>query len=397
MNHTNLNRNGRTNNLVWIIAGGLAIILGGILLATVVPLILPEQGSAEAQQVDGLFRFMFAIGGAIFLLVNGVLAFSIIRFRARSNDISDGPPIQGNTTLEFVWTLIPAIIVTILTLYSYSVWTSIRSEKPNEQVVNATGQRFAWAFTYEVSPETLPSDVTVDQLPEDVRAAFNDGGTLTFNHPQLHTWVGQPVNVLLHTQDVNHAFWIPSMRVKQDLLAGRVTDIRFTPIEAGVYRIVCAELCGSGHGDMAGQVDEAGNLTGAWLVVHPDEETYLREFYEPEARTVLFPPEDPVELGRQILASGTYPCATCHTLDDLGWSGVVGPNLNTIGTRAATRVGGQTAEEYLHNSIRHPGEFIVPGYSNQMPQFNPEPNQTNYMPEDHLNAIVAYLLTQTQE
>ncbi len=397
MNQTNLNRNGRTNNLVWIIAGGLAIIFGGILLATLAPIILPQQGSAEAQQVDGLFRFMFAIGGAIFLLVNGVLAFSVIRFRAPSNDISDGPPIQGNTTLEFVWTLIPAIIVTILTLYSYSVWTSIRSEKPNEQVVNSTGQRFAWAFTYDIREDTLPSDVTVDQLPEDVRVAFADEGTLTFNHPQLHTWVGQTVNVQLHTQDVNHAFWIPSMRVKQDLLAGRVTDVRFTPIEAGVYRIVCAELCGSGHGDMAGQIDAEGNLTGAWLVVHPDEETYLREFYEPEARTVLFPPEDPVELGRQILVSGTYPCATCHVLDDLGWTGNIGPNLNTIGTRAATRVGGQTAEEYIHNSIRVPGEFIVPGYSNQMPQFNPEPNQTNYMPEDHLNAIVAYLLTQTQE
>ena len=397
MNQTNLNRNGRTNNLVWIIAGGLAIILGGILLATLSPLILPEQGSAEAQQVDDLFRFMFAIGGGIFLLVNGVLAFSVIRFRARSNDISDGPPIQGNTTLEFVWTLIPAIIVTILTLYSYSVWTSITSEKPNEQVVNVTGQRFAWAFSYDVSTDTLPSDVSLDQLPEDVRVAFNDGGTLTFNYPQLHTWVGQPVNVLLHTQDVNHAFWIPSMRVKQDLLAGRVPEVRFTPVEAGVYRIVCAELCGSGHGDMAGQVDAEGNLTGAWLVVHPDEETYLREFYEPEARTVLFPPEDPVELGRQLLVSGTYPCATCHVLDDLGWTGNIGPNLNTVGTRAATRVSGQTAEEYLHNSLRVPGEFIVPGYSNQMPQFNPEPNQTNYMPEDHLNAIIAYLLTQTQE
>lgn len=398
MNPSNTNRNGGSGNLIWIVMGGVAIIAGGYLLSTFTPNILPPASSAEGQQVDELFRFMLAIGGAIFLLVNGVLAYSIIRFRARANDYSDGPPIQGNTTLEFVWTLIPAIIVTVLTIYAYSVWTNITAVKPNEQIVQSTGQRFAWTFTYDITENEL-SDVGVnrEELPEDVNVAFNDGGQVTFNHPQLHTWVGQPVHVQLHTQDVNHAFWIPGMRVKQDLLAGRVTDLRFTPVEVGVYRIVCAELCGSGHGDMAGQVDEQGNLVGAWLIVHPDEETFLREFYQPEARKVLFPPEDPVQLGRQILAGGTYPCFSCHVLDDLGWVGNIGPSLNDIGNRAVTRNPAETAEEYLIHSIRRPGDFIVPGYGNLMPQFNADPAQTNYMPDEHLNAIVAYLLTQKQD
>ena len=395
MNPSNTNRSGTSVSLVQIVIGGILIIAGGFFIGTLTPNIVPVEGSAEAQQVDGLFRFMLVIGAAIFLLVNGVLAVSIIRFRARANDYSDGPPIQGNTTLEFVWTLIPAIIVTVLTLYAYSVWNNITSVKPNEQVVDVTGQRFAWTFTYDVTEADLGDlGVAREQLSEDVNASFVDGGALTFNYPQLATWVGKPVHVQLHTQDVNHAFWIPGMRIKQDLLAGRVTDIRFTPIEAGVYRIVCAELCGSGHGDMAGTVDANGNLRGAWLIVYEDEETYMREFYRPEAQNVLFPPEDPVALGRQILAAGSYPCASCHVLSDLGWQGNVGPNLDDIGNRAATRRGGFTAEEYLANSIRHPGEYVVPGYGNLMPQFNPDPAQTNYMPDDHLDAIVAYLLTQ---
>jgi cytochrome c oxidase subunit 2 len=395
MNPSNTNRSGTSVSLVQIVIGGILIIAGGFFIGTLTPNIVPVEGSAEAQQVDGLFRFMLVIGAAIFLLVNGVLAVSIIRFRARANDYSDGPPIQGNTTLEFVWTLIPAIIVTVLTLYAYSVWNNITSVKPNEQVVDVTGQRFAWTFTYDVTEADLGDlGVAREQLSEDVTASFVDGGALTFNYPQLATWVGKPVHVQLHTQDVNHAFWIPGMRIKQDLLAGRVTDIRFTPIEAGVYRIVCAELCGSGHGDMAGTVDANGNLRGAWLIVYEDEETYMREFYRPEAQNVLFPPEDPVALGRQILAAGSYPCASCHVLSDLGWQGNVGPNLDDIGNRAATRRGGFTAEEYLANSIRHPGEYVVPGYGNLMPQFNPDPAQTNYMPDDHLDAIVAYLLTQ---
>ncbi len=107
----NLNSNGRSMSLMWIIAAGLAIILGGLLIASFTPAIFPTQGSTQAQQVDNLFRFMLAIGGSIFLLVNGVLLYSVIRFRARKGDNSDGPPIHGNTTLEFTWTVIPAVIV----------------------------------------------------------------------------------------------------------------------------------------------------------------------------------------------------------------------------------------------------------------------------------------------
>lgn len=389
------NSGGRSVNLIWIIAAGLAIILGGLLLASFTPMIFPPSGSVEAEQVDSLFRFMLFIGGAIFLLVNGLLLYSVIRFRARKGDNSDGPPIQGNTTLEFTWTVIPAIVVLVLTIYSFQVWTSITTPKENEQIVHVVGQRFAWSFTYDVPVDALPEGVSLDQLPEPVRAVYDSGNVMRITSSQLHTWVGQPVHTLLDTQDVNHSFWIPGMRIKQDLLAGRQTDVRFTPDEAGVYRIVCAELCGPGHGEMAGMVtDNGATLQGAWLIVHPDEQTFLREFFNPEALSVLFPPEDPVELGRQILASGKYPCSACHALASLGWVGVQGPNLQGIGSRAGNRVSGETGEQYIHDSIRHPTNYIVPGFQPIMPQFNAEPGEANFMPEEDLQAIIAFLLTQ---
>lgn len=389
-----LNTNGRSSSLVWIIAAGLAIILGGLALASFTPSIFPVEGSVQAQQVDALFRFMLFIGGAIFLLVNGVLLFSILRFRAKKGDMSDGPPIHGNTTLEFVWTVIPAVIVLVLTIYSFQVWTSITAPQENEQVVNVVGQRFAWTFSYDITDDELPDGLTVAQLPEQTQEIFANGDALNFSSSQLHTWVGQPVHVLLNSPDVNHSFWIPGMRIKQDLLPGRQTDIRFTPIEEGVYRIVCAELCGSGHGAMAGTVGDDGSLQGAWLVVHADEQAYLREFYNPEAQKVLFPPEDPVELGRQLLASGQYPCSTCHALSSLNWTGAQAPNLDGIGTRAATRVSGETADQYLHDSIRHPTNYVVPGFQPIMPAFSDDPAALTYMSEEDLNAIVAFLLTQ---
>lgn len=402
MNQPNsASKSGRNSSLpIIIIAVTIALIIGAALITSLQPLFFPIAGSAEAVQVDQLFGVMLFIGGIIFLLVEGMLVFSLLRFRAKPGDMSDGPPIGGNSTLELVWTAIPAVVVVILTIYSYSVWVNIQSVKPNEQTINVVGARFAWTFSYELNQRNLPRDIQLSDLAPEMQEQVREG--MVINYPQMATWVNQPVHALLTTQDVNHAFWIPGMRVKQDLLAGRTTYTRFTPIEAGVYRVVCAELCGSGHGAMAGQVVETvdadgnpvQNLTGAWLVVYPDEETYLREFFEPEAMKVLFPPEDPALLGRAVLDSGAYPCATCHVLGDLGWTGTIGPNLDGIGLRAETRVSGETAEEYLIESLRNPHSFLVAGYGALMPQFNPDPSQTNYMPDSDLNAIVAYLLAQ---
>jgi cytochrome c oxidase subunit 2 len=349
------------STVMWIIAGFLLLVFGGLLIAETTPLLFPPQASAQAQQVDELFKFLLAVGGAIFLLVQGVLIVAIFRFRARKGDRTDGVNMHGNTTLEVVWTLIPAAIVLIITVYSYQVWVDTRAARADEQTVHATGARFVWTFAYD--------------------DPVND---VTISSKELHTYVGQPVLMQLSTDDTQHAFWIPSMRIKQDLLPGRTTEVRFTPIRAGSYPIVCAELCGSGHGQMR-----------AVVVVHPDEATYL-SWFDDAVNTLLNPPEDPVERGRAILAAGAYPCAGCHTLDDLGWVGLTGPSLNGVGDRAARRVPGQSAEEYLDRSLYHPGEYLVPGFGNLMPQFQPgDPAAPNYMsPDDHL-AVIAYLCMQT--
>ncbi len=286
---------------------------------------------------------------------------AIIRFRARKGDRTDGVSMHGNTTLEVVWTLIPAVIVLVITIYSYQVWVNTRAARADEQTVQATGARFVWSFAYQ--------------------DPVND---LIINSKELHTYVGQPVRIEMTTDDSQHAFWIPAMRIKQDLLPGRTTEVRFTPTRAGSYPIVCAELCGSGHGQMR-----------ATIVVHPDEATYVA-WFDDAVNTALNPPADPVERGRALLAAGVYPCSGCHVLDDLGWQGLTGPSLNGVGDRAGRRVPGETAEEYLDRSIYFPGEYLVPGFGNLMPQFQPsDPAGPNYMPPDDHSAIVAYLCTQT--
>lgn len=374
------------STLVWIVVGGLAIIFGGYLISTLTPSLLPEQASGEAEQVDSLFRFLMFLGGIVFLLVQGLLVVTILRFRRKPGETGDGATFNGNVTLEIIWTAIPAVVVIFLSVYSYNVYVAIQSPKDNELAIQTTGARFAWSFTYE-DP--------LDRIPEDLNQTFTDG--------TLHTYVGRPVVLHMRTEDVNHAFWVPTMRIKQDLLAGRTTDVRFTPTKAGRYRVVCAELCGSGHGAMF-----------TYIHVYATEQEWMERFIDVRVERILNPSTDPVELGFAILSAGAsqmtgtaYACAGCHTLPALGWAGTTGPTLNNIGDTAIRRAsasGTITAEAYLANSIRHPNNYIVPGYqSGVMPQFHPDqqapavlegPSGT-WMPDEDLVNIVSYLCTQS--
>jgi cytochrome c oxidase subunit II len=371
--------------LIWVIIGGIGAIAGGYIISTLTPVLMPAQASGEAEQIDSLFRFLLFLGGGVFLLVQGLLVITIIRFRRRPGDEADGAHFDGNPTLEIVWTAIPAVVVVLLAVYSYSVWVAIREPKADELSIPTVGQRFAWSFTYE-DP--------LDRIPEDQPQTFSDG--------VLHTYVGRTVVLHMQTRDVNHAFWVPTMRIKQDLLAGRTTDIRFTPTKAGRYRVVCTELCGSGHGAMY-----------SYIQVYATEEEWMERFIDIRVDRILNPPQDPVSRGQNLLSSGSgstgspYPCAGCHVLDALGWPGLTGPSLNGIGDtaqRRATDTGLGTAAAYLANSLRHPNDYIVPGYQpNVMPQFGPEevpPPVIDgggyvWMPDADLEAIVAYLCTQS--
>ncbi|MCA9914080.1 MAG: cytochrome c oxidase subunit II, partial [Anaerolineae bacterium] len=244
-----------TRTLFIIVIVGIALIGGGLLIGQTMPSFFPPEASAQSQQIDALFKVLLVIGGAIFLLVEGLLLYSVIAFRAKPGDKTDGPHIHGNTTLEIVWTAIPAVIVTVITILSYNVWVSIRAEQPDEAVVNEVGARFNWAFTYNVAANELPADTVVADLPQTVQDKLNQDGAVQVTANELHTYIGQSLKLEMETRDVIHSFWVPAFRMKQDLLSGRVTEIRFTPVEVldntdypVRYPIRCAELCGGNHG-----------------------------------------------------------------------------------------------------------------------------------------------------
>ena len=385
------NNTPQSNGALIGIVAVLTVVLtvGGFIIAQFTPTLFPDQASAEGAQVDELFKVMLGIGGAIFLLVEGALIYSILRFRKRQGDESDGPTVHGNVTLEIIWTSIPAVIVFVLVIYSYQVWTDVRAPKDDELTVYAQGFRFGWAFEYE--------DPRLAALEEET----GEDATGRFNTNELHVYVGQPVRMVMNTQDVIHAFWVPEMRIKQDLLPGRTTEIRFTPQmvdnrEASEYplqyRVVCTELCGSGHGNM-----------WASIFVHESEESYMG-WIDAEVDRILNPPEDPALQGFNVLNGGAYGCQSCHVLEEeregesFAWEGITGPSLEGIADRAGERVPGQTAEEYLFESIYDTDAHLVTGYQNLMNPFQfQDPSMAYYMPKEDSIQIVSFLCTVSDE
>ncbi|HEY9865129.1 MAG TPA: cytochrome c oxidase subunit II, partial [Candidatus Obscuribacterales bacterium] len=210
------------------------------------------------------------------LLVEGVLVVAAIKFRRRPDDNTDAAPIHGNIPLEIVWTAIPAVIVLGIGIYSFEIYNNMGGLDPmasGQHSMHAHGNMKGSAIAAPLidgqdSPELTQIALGIGASPsqEGKAAAVNvDVTGLQFawifnyketgiNAGELHVPVGQEVQLNMSAQDVIHAFWIPQLRLKQDTIPGRITELRFTPNKLGTYPIVCAELCGSYHGAMRSQM-----------------------------------------------------------------------------------------------------------------------------------------------
>ena len=199
---------------------------------------LPESASTIGPQVDRLFWAILWITGAFFFLVQGCLLAFVLLYKSRPG--KKAQYLHGNTAVEVVWTIVPALILGGLTIASQKAWVDIRNPKipvtVPQQKVEILAEQFAWNVRY-------PG-------PDGQFGSQDDVTTIN----QLHLPVGQPTLVQLKSKDVIHSFFVPEFRVKQDAVPGLTTHIWVTPTKVGEYEIRCAELCGLGHYRMRGFV-----------------------------------------------------------------------------------------------------------------------------------------------
>ncbi|MEX2582984.1 MAG: cytochrome c oxidase subunit II [Gemmatimonadota bacterium] len=197
----------------------------------------PESASTFGAQIDAAYGAIFYATALAFVIVQGLLIYCIIRYRHRTG--RKAKPIHGNTRLEIIWTVVPALGVFYIAYVSASVWLDMKSE-----------DRIP-AGAYEVGVHASQFEWTVTNPGMDGRLGSDDD-FVTRN--QLHIPMGQPVRVLLTAEDVIHSFFLPNFRVKQDAVPGMQIAVWFEPTTAGEYPLGCAELCGLGHYRMRGTV-----------------------------------------------------------------------------------------------------------------------------------------------
>lgn len=206
----------------------IAAVIGGITTAVAVLIDwIPQQAADEAPRVDNLMWFVVWASVVIFTLVATLLVYSAWRFRAAPGDESDGPPTHGNTKLEIVWTVVPTLLLIAMAVWAYLVLSDNEASAENRLFVDVTAQQFAWDYSY---PGT------------------NVGSG------DLRVPAGRQVELQMRSKDVIHDFYVREFRVKEDVVPGITTRLRFTPTRPGTYQVICAELCGVGHAVMRSRV-----------------------------------------------------------------------------------------------------------------------------------------------
>ena len=314
-------------------------VLAGILASLVAVLVpwLPTSASEEMDRIEFTFWFTTVICIGVFAVVAAAIVYSVVKFRVQPEDDSDGPPIHGHTGLEIVWTAIPAVLVTAISIVSAIVLAKNDDAGPNPIRIAVTAQQFAWEFEYP--------------------------GESKITSGQLVLPVDRAVKLTLRSLDVIHSFWVPEFGQKSDVVPGIETTLVITPTRKGEYSIVCTELCGLGHATMRAPVrvvDRAGYekfLAGAGDVAGSDENS-----------------------GEAVFT--TAGCGGCHAFEPAGTDAQVGPSLNEIDPR------GRPLEDYVLESIVDPNKVIAPGYQ---PSVMPETYESSLNAEQ-LDALVQYLV-----
>ena len=337
-------------SIVQLVVLGVIASAIGIVLALLIDW-FPTQAAIQADPIDTLWDVLLIVSVPVFVLVQAVVLYCVWKFRMRpGQEQQDGPPIHGNTRLEVVWTLVPAIVILGLCAYAYFVLDDIEEAKASEMRIDVVGQQFTWTFEYP-----------------------QEGGEPVRSN-QLYLPEGRPVRFNIRSRDVIHDFWVPAFRMKIDAVPGLTTRIRVTPNKRGTFPVVCAELCGIGHAYMR-QTARVVSLSefDRWLTDRREQSTAGGGGAGGDGEEI-----DAKTLFAQGNGAATA-CGACHVLSDAGTSGGSGPDLDE-------RLPGASPEQ-IREAIVEPDAKVAAGFNaGIMPK-----NYGETLSDEELDALVEYL------
>jgi len=206
--------------------------------------LLPERASDYAVHVDTAFWITFFLSLIFFVIINFAILVFIIKYRRRKGDEEPGAPISHNTPLEIVWTIIPTILIFVIFWFGFKAYAEIKwmREKPKYEI-RITARQWGWTAEYSDGKKLITGTIKDDRFI-----------TTKDFQPIIFVPAGEPVQLVLTSQDVIHSFYVPEFRVKYDAIPGRYTKIWFQAKKPGEYEVFCTEYCGAWHSRMPAKV-----------------------------------------------------------------------------------------------------------------------------------------------
>lgn len=298
--------------------------------------IFPDQASTFAKDVDALYFFLLAVSGFFALVVAASVIYFGIRYH-KTHDGEIGARIEGNLSLELLWSVIPTMIAMVMFAWGATVFYHLRRPPEEAMQIYAVGKQWMWKFQHLEGQREIN---------------------------ELHIPAGRPIKVTISSEDVLHSLYFPAFRTKMDAIPGRYTELWFEAQTPGTYHIFCAEYCGTNHSGMIGSVTVLEpSQYQAWLQGGGLEGTLAQR-------------------GSKLF--NDLACVTCHL--DTGQGR--GPSLKDIvGTTVELRSGSSATidEAYLRESILNSQAKVVKDFQPLMPTFQ------GLISEENLVALIEHV------
>jgi cytochrome c oxidase subunit 2 len=297
-----------------------------------------DPAGPDARTIDNLFGPVMVAALVVLVVVQALVVYAILKFRRRP-DQAEGPEevpaqVHGNTRLEIGWTILPALILAVVAIFTVPVIFDLDEEPKDALTVDVVGQKYWWAYRY----------------PEQEHM---DGPEFTTAN-ELHIPAGQEVLLRLTSEDVIHSFWAPRLNGKRDVVPGREQTWKLEADEPGVYSGQCAEFCGTSHANMR-------------LKVVAHDEQGWQDWLDDQQRPAEEPQSGLAATGFDLFGQR---CATCHRVDG-SWEKVAedsppAPNLTHLFSRDCFAgcmfdLNRNELEAWLRNPQRKAGSLMVIG------------------------------------
>jgi cytochrome c oxidase subunit 2 len=262
----------------------------------------------HARRIYDLLVPIAWMGLAVFILVEGILVYTVLRYRRRP-DSPIPAQVHGNTRVEIMWTIAPALVVLVIAVLTFRTQAENSVMPADALQVTAVGHQ--WWFEFQYPGEGAE-------------------GNALITASDMYIPVGRSVTVSLEATDVMHNFWVPKLAGKTYMIPGKTNYITFMAEQPGVYRAVCAEFCGEAHALMRFRV----------IALEPAEfEQWLAQRRSAPALTAAAGlPGDPAR-GQAVFLDARKQCISCHAVDGTDARGVIGPNLTYYGSRLTIGAG----------------------------------------------------------